>query len=123
MTRYYYYIEADALIDQSTTFYWVGIGESKTGRSDSAWLKRYAADHGHYFHISDNESAQFLQNIARSLGLRSVDLKLIKARDLVRQFKQSSRPTLSPDVLHNQHRIRLNLSLDYRITSNPDNAR
>lgn len=123
MTRYYYYIEADALIDQSTKFYWVGCGESKTGRRDCDFLKRHAADHGHYFHIGDNESAEFLRLIAHSLGLSSVNLQLVKARDLVRAFKHNVRPTLTPQALHNQHRMRFAISVDYRLSSNLYRAR
>lgn len=118
MTHYYTYIEAGPIIDESTRFYRVAIGESKVAKRDLAFITKYATQHNHFFGIDSMEVVEFLKNIATSLGRDRISRTPINARDFVRDLKRGTRPTLSANQLRNDHHMRFVFDLNYRISCN-----
>lgn len=123
MTRYYIYIEAGTIIDDTTAIYSVAIGASRTGQRDLQFLQRYAADHGHYFQLRTADVTAFVREVVKSIGRDLSMIIGVKARDFVRSLKNQTRPTLSPNALHNAHMMRFHFDLDYRISCNLNRRR
>lgn len=74
MIHYYLMIIAGKVVDDSTTFYKVGVGSSKRDKLALCKLSEFAAANGHYMHIMDNETTEFLGKIADSLGKQVYEL-------------------------------------------------
>lgn len=55
---------------------------------------------------------------ATSLGRNRISRTSVSARDLVRDLKKGTRPTLSANQLRNDHHMRFVFDLNYRISSN-----
>lgn len=117
MTHYYRYIIAGDILDETSVFYNVGVGTSLQAQRDHAFLLDYAAKNGHFYHIVDRQTDEFIQNVKNSLLPHSVNFQLISARDLVRSLKSQQRTPLSQTQLTNCHQLRMMLDLDYRISS------
>lgn len=117
MTHYHLYINAGALVDETSVVYKVGIGTSKQANQDYLFLTAYAVEHGHYFALWSNESVEFLLRIQQSVAPVELYPRLISARDLVRQFKTQLANPLDQSALHDRHKFRMQTSLNYRITS------
>lgn len=98
MTRNYIYIEAGREIDTSSRFFRVSIGTNKQANRDYLFLLAYATDHNYYLELNSSKVADYLLNIAKSLGdstpgrtLDILNIQNVKVRDLVRALKNSSR--------------------------------
>ena len=120
MTHYYYYVEAGAVVDSTTTVYQVAVSQSKQGDRDYLFLLSYSVTHGHYFAVRSLESSKFIADLKdayKGILLEPV-VTSIKARDLVRNFKNQLRQPLNPASLSTNHHQRNLLDLNYRIFSN-----
>lgn len=74
MVHYYLLIIAGKVVDDSTTFYKVGVGNSKRDKLALSKLESFAAANGHFLHVIDNETSEFLGKIAESLGKKVYEL-------------------------------------------------
>lgn len=118
--HYYLYIEAGAAIDDGTRFFAVGIGTGKQATRDYLFLLGHAVSNGFFFERYSIETANFMVNVSRSLGLQSVwDLNVtqIDARELVRSIKTKSAAHGNPCAAENAEAQRLMLNADYRFMS------
>lgn len=116
MKRKHLYIEAGTVIDASTRYYNVWIGQSAQAERDYLFIRSYADQHNHYFAVYDLVVTDFLTNIHSNYD--NVDIIDIDARDLVRHIKSATRPALSATYLHNQHTLMTQLSSAYRVSNN-----
>lgn len=123
MTRYYIYIEAGPILDESSRFYRVAVGSSRVGQRELQFLQSYAADHHHYFQLRTLEVSQFCVRALKSIGRDCMDIIDVNARDFVRDLKNQTRPTLSANTLNNTHNQRFQLDLNYRISCNLNRLR
>lgn len=97
MVHWYILIAAGAMIDGSSRFFKIGIGNSKRDILGLSKLQEFAAAHGYYFHIIDNEASTFLMKIADSLGVQLFDLNIqrYKLQNIQRDlFKKNALPDL-----------------------------
>ena len=98
MTRNYIYIEAGRVIDTSSRFFRVSIGTSIQANRDYLFLLAYATDHNYFLELNSAAVADYLLNIAKSLGsscdgraLDILNIQNVKVRDLVRALKSSTK--------------------------------
>lgn len=98
MTRNYIYIEAGRVIDTSSRFFRVSIGTSIQANRDYLFLLAYATDHNYFLELNSSKVADYLLNIAKSLGsscdgraLDILNIQNVKVRDLVRALKSSTK--------------------------------
>ena len=117
MTHYHLYIQAGAVVDETSVVYKVGIGTSKQANQDYLFLTAYAVEHGHYFTLWSNESVEFYLRVQQSVAPIELYPKAISSRDLVRQFKTQLANPLDQSALHGRHKFRMQTSLNYRISS------
>ena len=118
MVHYHYYIIAGAQCDESTRILKVAIGTSQQSQRDYVFLHAYALQHGHFFHIIDQPTVEFVDKVRRSLIEFNTQVEYISCRDLVREFKSQVTKPLDAVLLHQQHTSRNVLSLNYRVSSN-----
>lgn len=104
MTRNYIYIEAGREIDETSRFFRVSIGTSKQSNRDYLFLLAYSMSHNYFLELNSSSVADYLLNIAESLGgsryvcpLDVLRIRNIKIRDLVRAIKAKS--SISDDYL------------------------
>ena len=121
MTRFYLFIDAGKMVDESTAFYRVGIGTSKRDVSCFRQLARIATAKGSYFHRWDNTTSDFLTRCIGSVygGTNALvvasHLIPIKCRELVKvlEGRQNAKP-LQDAVKQASHLLRFQ-SLNYRL--------
>ena len=121
MTRFYLFIDAGKMVDESTAFYRVGIGTSKRDVSCFRQLARIATAKGSYFHRWDNSTSDFLTRCIESVygGANALvvasHLIPIKCRELVKvlEGRQNAKP-LQDAVKQASHLLRFQ-SLNYRL--------
>ena len=121
MTRFYLFIDAGKVVDESTAFYRVGIGTSKRDVSCFRQLARIATAKGSYFHRWDNTTSDFLTRCIGSVygGTNALvvasHLIPIKCGDLVKvlEGRQTAKP-LQDAVKQASHLLRFQ-SLNYRL--------
>lgn len=97
MVHWYILIAAGAIVDSSSRFYKIGIGNSMRDVKNLSKLQDFAAANGYYFHIIDNEASNFLMKIADSLGVQLFDLNIqrYKLQNIQRDlFKKNALPDL-----------------------------
>lgn len=116
MTHYHLYIECGNVIDDTSRFYRVGVGQSKQGTRDYLYLVAYAVQHGHYFHLWDNPTDDFYRHIRNTAENFNADFLVIPARQLVRHLKANTRPSESTNTLINRARQQRALNVAYRVT-------
>lgn len=104
MTRNYIYIEAGREIDETSRFFRVSIGTSKQSNRDYLFLLAHAMSHNYFLELNSSSVADYLLNIAESLGgsryvcpLDVLRIRNIKIRDLVRAIKANA--TISEDYV------------------------
>lgn len=117
MTHYHYYIESGQVIDETTRVFKVGIGTTRQADRDFLFLVSYAMNHGHYFHICDSVSSEFVLKLigaCREDGVLLV-VENVTARVLVRSLKKQERVPLDVDTLRNDHHAKMFLDSNYRI--------
>lgn len=118
--RHYIYIEAGALIDETSRFFNVAIGTTKQATRDYLFLMAHSVSHGFFFEPVSVITDNFLEKIARSLSFNSVlelGVQHVDARCLVRSLKAQIAMPLSPAQLTNGDYQRLMLNEDYRFMS------
>lgn len=121
MTRFYLFIDAGKVVDESTAFYRVGIGTSKRDVTCFRQLARIATTRGSYFHRWDNSTSDFLTRCIESVYGGSNALVVashlipIKCRELVKvlEGRQGAKP-LQDAVKQASHLLRFQ-SLNYRL--------
>lgn len=120
MTHFYYYVEAGAVVDSTTTVYRVAVSQSKQGDRDYLFLLSYSVTHGHYFAIDSLVSSNFISQLKRAYVGVLVEpvVRAITARELVRSFKNQLRQSFTPGSLSTNHDDLNYLNLNYRIISN-----
>ena len=117
MTHYHYYIESGQVIDETTRVFKVGIGTTRQADRDFLFLISYAMNHGHYFHICDSVSSEFVLKLigaCREDGML-LTVENVTARVLVRSLKKQERVPLDVDTLRNDHHAKMFLDSNYRI--------
>lgn len=117
MTHYYLYIESGDILDNTSRFYYVGVGTTVQSQRDYNYLLNYAEKHGHFFALISRATDEFLAKVKNSLYPSSVNIQRISARDFVRHIKSDTRPALPGEQLANIHHLRMQMNLDYRISS------
>lgn len=118
--RHYIYIEAGALIDETSRFFNVAIGTTKQATRDYLFLMAHSVSHGFYFEPVSVISDNFLEKIAQSLSFSSVlelGVQHVDARCLVRSIKANVAMPISAAQLTNADYQRLMLDKDYRFMS------
>lgn len=117
MTHYHYYIECGQVIDATTRIFKVGIGTTRQADRDFLYLVSYAMSHGHYFHICDSVSSEFVLKLIGACREDGVLLTVenVTARVLVRSLKKQERVPLDVDTLRNDHHAKMFLDSNYRI--------
>lgn len=117
MTHYHYYIESGQVIDETTRVFKVGIGTTRQADRDYLFLVSYAMSHGHFFHICDSESSEFVLKLIGACREDGVLLTVenVTARVLVRSLKNQERIPLDVDTLKNNHHAKMFLDSNYRI--------
>lgn len=123
MTRYYDYIMAGAVVDSTAKIYKVALGDSAQGRRDYLFLTAYSVQHGHYFELHSQRSADFIYRLRKSPDLADVDITHVTGRDLVRHFKGAALPSLSCAQLASSAYMLRTLNVNYRIISNLNRRR
>lgn len=125
MKRYYLYIDAGQILDESARFFKVGVGISKQANSDFLYLTAHAVNYGHYFEVWSDQVNQFLEKIANSFNHGKnelisdvLNIRLVSARDLVRHYKSSEALLNSQKNLVARDKFRKEINLNYRIISN-----
>lgn len=121
MTRFYLFIDAGKVVDESTAFYRVGIGTSKRDVSCFRQLARIATAKGSYFHRWDSSTSDFLTRCIESVYGGSNALVVashlipINCRELVKvlEGRQVAVP-LQDAVRQASHLLRFQ-SLNYRL--------
>lgn len=117
MTHYHYYISAGSVIDETTRIYKVGIGQSRQGKRDYNALKALAEAHNHYFHIIDQDSDDFVSKVIHSISGHTLSPMMVSSKELRKALASAEDIPLSHGTLQNQHRMRLTLNLEYRVSS------
>lgn len=113
MTHYFLYIKAGVLIDENTTFYKVGIGESEKGMRLHAWLESYAAEHGHLFCRWSHESVEFYSKCIESIGHNAQLIKAIPGSDLKRILRTGSEEPACYYAVQNRHKMMMAIDPHY----------
>lgn len=85
MIKYYLLITSGAVLDGSSKFYKVGVGNSQRDKLALNKLREFAAANGYYFSLYDNDAAEFLYNIAKSFGCQVYHLptRRYSIRDMI----------------------------------------
>lgn len=83
-------IAAGNSVDQSTKFYQIWLGSTPQDNRDYLFLVALSVHRGWFFHLWDDSTALFLQNVAKSLGhrLSTLPIESVQARDFVREAKR-----------------------------------
>lgn len=122
MVRFYYFINAGKVVDNSTTFYKVAIGSSSQCQRDFSFLVEFCRQHQCWLAQVSSDSKDFLARVALSISedqqrnpLLGLPLVPIKIRDLVRFLKTGARVPCHLSSLLNRGRFRSLLDLNYRI--------
>ena len=117
MTHFHFYIECGQVIDETTRIFKVGIGTTRQADRDYLFLVSYAMSHGHYFHICDRESSEFVLKLIGAYREDDVQLAVenVTARVLVRSLKNQERIPLDVETLKNDHHAKMFLDSNYRI--------
>lgn len=113
MTHYFLYIKAGVQIDENTTFYKVGIGESKEGMQMYAWLEAYAAEHGDMFCKWSHDAVEFYTKCIESIGHNAQLIKSIPAADLKRVLRTGCAVLASSYAIQNRHKMMMAIDPHY----------
>lgn len=115
MTRYYLYIKAGLKIDADTRFYKVGIGESSDQLRIKEWLTAYAAQHGHFFVLWSDDTAEFFCKCCEQIGADDPCLVTAKGSQLKRWLSDG----LDDGAFYQAelHRLKLLAQVDHRVYS------
>lgn len=113
MTTKYIYIECGSCLDESAKVYFVSVGTSLQANRDYLWLTAFSVEMGHFFEINSMNVADFLMKVYGSLPNLAQPVS-ISARDLVRHFKNGTRPAKSAAQLANFNHSMTCLNLNYR---------
>lgn len=118
MTHYYFYVMAGDVCDNLTEVYKVAIGQSYQGERDFEFLKSVALQRNYYFHILDDESQVFIDNLIDSLAEFDIEVQPIACRDLVRKMKYLAAVPFKQSQLAGAAYQLKQLNTSYRIISN-----
>ena len=124
MNHYYLYIDAGRVIDSTAKFFKVAVPSSKQGQRDYLFLVAHSVEQNHYFELWNQQVADFLWNIGKSLANGSVEnpldfvpLRPISARELVRNIRGHVVDPVPDFVARNQNHMRHFLNVNYRVSS------
>lgn len=113
MTHYFLYIKAGVLLDENTTFYKVGIGESAVGVRHHAWLEAYAAEHGHMFCRWSQNAVEFYSKCIESIGPNAQLIKSIPAANLKKVLRTGCEDPESYYAILNRHSMMMAIDPHY----------
>ena len=115
MTHRHLLIQAGAMVDDTSRFFFIWIGEGKRANSVFRRIADHAAANGYYFGRYYREVEEFLHRVEDSLG-HPVAPRNISGENYLRNIRSSSAQPLSSETLHNAHRTRIVLDVDYRVS-------
>ena len=119
MTHYHYLIEANGdVLSSSSIFYLVAIGTGVQANRDFLALTAFCADRNDYFAIRSDKSDDFVLSCLKSLNMSLSDIRRVKARDLVRAYKQKERAVSALPNGHAANFQRKALNIGFRIAAN-----
>lgn len=113
MTHKYLYIECGNILDETAKFYLVYVGTSQQANRDYLFLTAYSVEHGHFFELNSRRVADFLDKVRCSLPCMAQPIA-VSSRELVRHFRNGTRPSLSAAQLANYNHVMTYLNLNYR---------
>lgn len=113
MTHYFLYIKAGALLDERTTFYKVGIGESEVGMRLHSWLEAYAAEHGHLFCRWSHESVEFYSKCIESIGHNAQLIQSIPGSQLKKMLRTGCEDPACYYAIQNRHKMMMAIDPHY----------
>lgn len=117
MTQIYLLIEAGDILDESTNFYFVNVGTSRHAQYSYRSLLSLCQQRNWYFKLRDADVSQFLRRIFTSIPNHRPVIKC-DVCDMIRNFKQGTRPPLSPAQVANQKRMDYYFNLSFRVACN-----
>ena len=119
MTHYYLFIQAGSTIGTDSVFYKVGVGTGRQANRDYLFLLAHAISCGYYFEKWSLQVADFFAQIEQYMESEGLpcELRLVKARDLVRALKANITIPLQANALSNEHHMRHYLNANYFLSN------
>lgn len=121
MTHYYLLIEESGVLTSESKIWKVAVGQSKQADRDFLFLLAHTADNGYYFEKITGAVAEFLYNIAVSVApvgsespIDYLNIRQVKARDLVRSIKKRTAIPLDSLLLQHQRAFRYLTNINFR---------
>lgn len=107
MRQVHVLITAEESITISSKFYKIVCGGTAKDEEDLAYINLYAAIKNFYFEKYDADVAKFLENIAQSLNVTTLDLQIIhiSARELVSYMENFGTLPEKPALTKNECRV------------------
>lgn len=107
MRQVHFLIAAEECITLSSRFYKIVCGGTAKDEEDLAYINLYAAIKNFYFEKYDAAVAKFLENVAQSLNVTTLDLQIIhiSARELVSYMENFGTLPERPALTKNQCRV------------------
>lgn len=116
MKKMYLNIEAGAVVDSSTRFYHVKVGNTRHEQRALDWMQNYATQNGHYFDIRRADSLEFFSRVYRSvpnhLPVITIDICKLK-----KCFLNGTRPAISENYIKNNKKLLFNIDLNFRVAT------
>lgn len=113
MTHYHLYIKAGLEIDSTTRFYKVGIGQSERQIRIYTWLEAFAAEHGHFFALWNNDAAEFYTKCCDSIGHDAAPLIITSAEELKKTLKNGCEDPALWQAFNHRHRLLMKIDPHY----------
>lgn len=113
MTHYFLYIKAGVQIDENTSFYKVGIGESEAGMQMYDWLEAYAAEHGHMFCRWSLDAVEFYSRCIEYIGHNAQLIKAIPAAQLKKVLRTGCEDPSNYYAIMNRHKMMMAIDPHY----------
>lgn len=113
MTHYHLYIKAGLEIDSTTRFYKVGIGQSERQSRLYTWLEAFAAEHGHFFALWNNDAAEFYAKCCDSIGHDAAPLIITTAEDLKKTLKNGCENPALWQAFNHRHKLLMKIDPNY----------
>lgn len=113
MTHYFLYIKAGVVLNEDTSFYKVGIGESDAGIRMHAWIEAFAAEHGHMFCRWSLDAVEFYSKCLESIGHNAQEIQAITAADLKKVLRTGCDDPESYYAIMNRHKMMMAIDPHY----------
>lgn len=118
MTSIHYIITGGRVLDGTSRFVQVSVGQSRQADRDYLFLTAWAVSHGFFFAVRSRESADFFSRCLASVGLDAYAVEKFSARQCVRSIKAIGALPPRQAVTEAQRFQHAMCSDNYRIISN-----